>query len=212
VFRPISSLTIAILLSLSLKAQDTIRLVHTKYTTVFSKTLKYPVLVEWWVTKESVSCTNPTARVDQFLPDPLLAAETNLAKDYTGSGFDRGHVAPAADNQCFGPNIMKETFYYSNMTPQYPQLNRGDWKKLETVTRDLAKSLDSIKVWSGSIGVQKKIGSLSVPTKCWKVLYIKKTNEWKAYIFDNTALKSDGIENNLVNIKQIEALTNFKFN
>ena len=211
-FRPISSFTIAILLSLSLKAQDTIRLVHTKYTTVFSKTLKYPVLVEWWVTKESVSCTNPTARVDQFLPDPLLAAETNLAKDYTGSGFDRGHVTPAADNQCFGPNIMKETFYYSNMTPQYPQLNRGDWKKLETVTRDLAKSLDSIKVWSGSIGIQKKIGSLSVPTKCWKVLYIKKTNEWKAYIFDNMALKSDGIENNLVNIKQVEALTNFKFN
>ena len=210
--RPISLLTIAILFSLSLKAQDTIRLVHTKYTTVFSKTLKYPVLVEWWVTKDAISCTNPTARVDQFLPDPLLAAETNLAKDYTGSGFDRGHVTPAADNQCFGANIMKETFYYSNMTPQYPQLNRGDWKKLETFTRELSKSLDSIKVWSGSIGEQKKIGRLSIPTKCWKVLYIKKTNEWKAYIFDNVALKSDGIENNLVDIKQIEALTNFKFN
>jgi DNA/RNA endonuclease G (NUC1) len=98
------------------------------------------------------------------------------------------------------------------MTPQYPQLNRGDWKKLETFTRELAKSLDSIKVWSGSIGEQKKIGAISIPTKCWKVLYIKKTDEWKAYIFDNVALKSDGIENNLVNIKQIEALTNFKFN
>lgn len=211
-FKVLFSLVAVLFISIPLKAQDTIRLVHSKYTTVFSKTLKYPVLVEWWVTKEAVSCTNPTARIDQFLPDPLLAAETNLAKDYIGSGFDRGHVAPAADNQCFGANIMKETFYYSNMTPQYPQLNRGDWKKLETFTRELAKSLDSIKVWSGSIGQQKKVGSLSIPTKCWKVLYIKKTNEWKAYIFDNVALKSDGIENNLVNIKQIEALTNFKFN
>ena len=81
-FKVLSSITIALLLNVSLKAQDTVRLVHKEYLTVFSKSLKYPVLVEWWLTKEKVNCTNPIPRKDQFIPDPLLASETDLTKDY----------------------------------------------------------------------------------------------------------------------------------
>ena len=210
-FKVLSSITIALLLNVSLKAQDTVRLIHKEYTTVFSKSLKYPVLVEWWLTKEKVSCTNPIPRKDQFIPDPLLAAETDLTKDYTGSGFDRGHMAPAADNQCSGPDAMKECFYFSNMTPQYGSLNRGDWKTLEMQTRELAKSLDSVKVWTGSVGETKKVQRLSIPEKCWKVIYIKKTGEFKAYIFNNDQSKANGIEDNLVKIEDVEKLTNYKF-
>ena len=193
-------------------AQDTVRLIHKEYTSVFSKSLKYPVLVEWWVTKSKVTCTKPVPRHDKFAPDPLLTAHTDLANDYVGSGFDRGHMAPAADNQCSGKEAMTESFYFSNMAAQYGQLNRGDWKTLEMYTRELAKDKDSVKVWTGSVGVRRTIGSVSVPTKCWKVLYIKKTGEWLAFIFNNDQSKADGIENNKVNIKEIELLTNFKFN
>jgi endonuclease G len=205
------STALVVFLSVSLKAQDTVRLVHKEYTTVFSKSLKYPVLVEWWVTKQKVSCANPIPRKDKFQPDPLLAAETNLEMDYKGSGTDRGHMAPAADNQCSENIAMIECFYFSNMAPQYHSLNAGDWKTLETNTRDLAKAQDSIKVWCGSIGATKKIGKVSVPTKCWKVIYIKKTKEWKAYIFNNDTSKPNGLADNQVKVQDIEKLTNFKF-
>lgn len=209
--RIILSIFVVLFLSLSLSAQDTVRLVHKEYTTVFSKSKKYPVLVEWWLTKQKVSCTSPIPRKDQFIPDPLLASETDLTKDYTGSGFDRGHMAPAADNQCSGPDAMKECFYFSNMTPQYGSLNRGDWKTLEMKTRDLAESQDSVKIWTGSVGEKRKVERLSIPDKCWKVIYIKKTGEFLAYIFNNDQSKADGIDNNKVDVKEVEALTNLKF-
>lgn len=210
-FRVLQILLVVLFLNVSLKAQDTVRLIHKEYTTVFSKSLKYPVLVEWWVTKQKVSCTNPIPRKDRFAPDPFLAAETNLENDYKGSGTDRGHMAPAADNQCSEDIAMRECFYFSNMTPQYHSLNAGDWKTLEMYTRDMALKQDSVKVWAGSVGSAKKIGRVSVPTKCWKVVYIKKTNEWHAYIFNNDTSKPDGIYNNKVEVSEIEKLTNFKF-
>jgi len=52
---------------------------------------------------------------------------------------------------------------------------------------------------------------LSIPEKCWKVVYIKKTNEWQAYIFNNDQSKANGLEDNKVTIQDIEKLTNLKF-
>jgi len=205
-------LIFALLISTLSHAQlDTIRLKHQNYTTVFDKGLKYPVLVEWWVTAANVSCTNPIPRKDNFAPDPLLPEYTNLAKDYIKSGTDRGHMAPAADNQCLGQQAMNESFYFSNMSPQYGALNRGDWKTLEMTTRKLAVEMDSIRVWTGNVGVAKRIGRVAVPTQCWKVIYIKKTNTWKAYIVQNNTSKADGIENNEVTVAAVEKLTGLKF-
>lgn len=209
--RFVLSIFIVLFINVSLEAQDTVRLIHKEYTTVFSKSKKYPVLVEWWLTKQKVTCTSPVPRKDQFIPDPLLASETDLIKDYTGSGFDRGHMTPAADNQCSGPDAMKECFYFSNTTPQYGSLNRGDWKTLEMRTRELAQSQDSVRIWTGSVGESKKVQRLSIPEKCWKVVYIKKTNEWQAYIFNNDQSKANGLEDNKVTIQDIEKLTNLKF-
>jgi endonuclease G len=199
------------IINVSLKAQDTVRLVHKEYVTIFSKSLKYPVLVEWWVTKAKVTCTNPLPRKDRFAPDPFLIAETDLSVDYKGSGTDRGHMSPAADNKCSGPAAIIESFYFSNMVPQYRSLNAGDWKTLEVLTRDLAAKKDSIKVWCGSVGEAKKIGRVSVPIKCWKIIYVKKTKEWSAYLFNNDQSKPDGLANNKVTVKEIEKLTNLKF-
>jgi endonuclease G len=200
-----------ILTSLLSFSQDTIRIKHTNYTTVFSKTKHYPVLVEWWTTKSMVSCPTPLKRKDNFKPDPKLPKETDIAKDYVGSGTDRGHMMPAADNLCQTPQIQDECFYFSNMSAQYHSLNAGDWKSLETLTRQLASEQDSIKVWCGNIGEIKKIGVISVPKQCWKVIYIKKTKIFKAYLFDNTITKPDGLENNLVKLTVIKKLTKYKF-
>lgn len=192
-------------------SQDTIRITHTNYSTVFSKSKKYPVLVEWWLTKNMVTCSSPLKRKDVFKPDPKLPVETNISKDYVNSGFDRGHMMPAADNLCQTQLISEECFYFSNMAAQYHSLNAGDWKSLEVKTRQLASTEDSIKIWTGNLGEIKKIGTVSVPEKCWKVIFIKKTNTWLAYIFENTKSKPDGIENNQVPITKVTELTGFTF-
>jgi endonuclease G len=204
-------LSLLLLVSLGLNAQDTVRIKHTEYTTVYSKSLKYPVLVEWYTTKAKVGCPNPLPRKDQFAPDPNLAQETNLAKDYIGSGTDRGHMSPAGDNECSGDKVLTECFYFSNMAPQYHSLNAGDWKSLETLSRNLALKDDSIHIWAGSVGVAKKVGTVSVPTKCWKVIYIKKTKEYMAFIFDNNTNKPSGLESHKVDVSDVTKLTGFKF-
>ena len=135
---------------------------HTNYTSTFSISKKYPVMVEWWVTKAMVSCPTPLKRKDNFKPDPLLPQHTDIAKDYVGSGYDRGHMMPAADNLCQTQQIQDESFYFSNMSAQTHRLNAGDWKSLETFTRDESKLKDSIHVWAGNVGEIKKIGVLAV--------------------------------------------------
>ena len=204
-------LLLLLLVSFGSSAQDVVILKHTNYTSHFSKSKHYPVLVEYTITKPMVTCPTPLKRKDAFKPDPLLPAETNIVKDYVGSGTDRGHMMPAAENLCQTQAIQDECFYMSNMSAQYHSLNAGDWKSVETLERNIASIDGDIKVWVGNIGELKKIGTVSVPAKCWKVLYIKSTKKWVAYLFDNNTNKPDGYANNEVKVEQISLLTGIKF-
>jgi len=200
-----------LVISVTLFAQDVVVLKHTNYTSHFSKSKKYPVMVEWWETKAKVSCPNPLPRKDNFKPDPLLPVETNIGNDYVGSGLDRGHLMPAKSNQCQTQAVQDECFYYSNMAAQTHRLNAGDWKSLETLTRDIASREDSVHIWAGNVGEIKRIGKVAVPKQCWKVVYTKKTNEWLAFLFENDQSNPDGINNNKVDLSDIEKLTGLKF-
>ena len=168
-------------------------------------------MVEWWETKAKIGCATPLPRKDNFKPDPKLPYETNIGADYVNSGYDRGHLMPAKSNQCQTQAVQDECFYYSNMAAQTHRLNAGDWKSLETLTREYAVKEDSVHIWAGNVGELKKIGSTSVPTKCWKVVHFKTSNEWMAFIFDNDESKPDGINNNKVDLVDVEKLTGFKF-
>lgn len=168
-------------------------------------------MVEWWETKAKVACPNPLPRKDAFQPDPQLIVETSIKEDYVGSGYDRGHMSPAASNQCQTAGVQIECFYMSNMSAQTHRLNAGDWKSLEVLTRDIASKQDSVRIWAGNVGEIKKIGRVSVPKQCWKVVYVKASNEWMAFLFENDESKPDGINNNKVDLKDIEKLTGFKF-
>ena len=203
------SIVILLVITVTLKAQDIVVIKHTNYTTHFSKSKRYPVLVEWETTKAMVGCPTPLKRKDNFKPDPQLVDETNIAFYYLKSGYDRGHVMPAADNLCQTQAIQDESFYFSNMIPQTHRLNAGDWKSLETATRNWALISAKVRVWSGAIGEQKKIGLVSIPTQCWKVVNI--ANKWTAYLFNNDLSPADGFQNNEVPLSQIEKLTGFKF-
>ncbi|MEI7524579.1 MAG: DNA/RNA non-specific endonuclease [Mariniphaga sp.] len=190
--------------------QDTIRINHINYTTVFSVSKHYPVVVDWWITRAKLAC-DKLPRINNFSPDPLLPNATSLAEDYRGGGYDRGHMCDDADNLCQGPIVQSECFYYSNMAPQYPALNRGSWKVLEMDCRSMAIKDDSIHIWAGSVGSSGKIGRVTVPEKCWKVIYLKQKNIWKAYIFKNS--KDDWENDNPeTTLEEIEQLTGIVFN
>ena len=204
-------LLLLLLVSFGLTAQDVVILKHTNYTSHFSKSKHYPVLVEYTITKPMVTCPTPLKRKDAFKPDPLLPAETNIVKDYVGSGTDRGHMMPAAENLCQTPAVQDECFYFSNMAAQYHSLNAGDWKSVEMLERQISLENDSVKVWCGNFGEAKRIGKVAVPTNCWKVIYVVKTKEWLCFLFDNNTSKPDGINNNKVDKSDIEKLTKFKF-
>ena len=204
-------LLLLLFISFSVLSQDISILKHTNYTSHYSKSKKYPVMVEWWETKAKIACATPLPRKDNFKPDPLLPTETDLVNDYVGSGYDRGHLMPAKSNQCQTQSVQDECFYFSNMAAQTHRLNAGDWKSLETLTREIAAREDSVHIWAGNVGEIKRIGKVAVPKQCWKVVYSKTSNEWMFFLFENDLSNPDGINNNKVLREDIEKLTGLKF-
>ncbi len=119
-----------------------------------------------------------TDRTNDFRPDPEISTGSSTLSDYKGSGYDRGHLTPAAD-MSFDKNAMSETFYMSNMSPQAPQFNRGIWQQLEAQVRKWAKTFGSIYVVSGPIleknaGEYATIGKnkVSIPQYYYKAVLI----------------------------------------
>lgn len=195
-----------LLFSIPAHAQDTVRIIHRNYLTVYSKTKHYPVRVEWMVTRKDVTCKNPIKRTDKFLPDPVLKMYSDVNNDYMNSGFDRGHLSPAADNACQGKEVMEESFYFTNIAPQYPGLNRGQWKSLEEHTRDLALYNDSILVKAGCFGKKARVKSLTIPTHCWKIITVMKTKETTAYLFPNVPVRSADYTKHQVSVDSIRKI------
>jgi endonuclease G len=189
-----------------------VKIKHKSYITMFDTVLKYPVLVHWLNTRDRLECGNQKLeRKNNFQPDPELYIETDLNKDYYRSGYDRGHMCPAADNQC-DPDMMAECFYFSNMVPQPHATNAGHWKTIEQFTRELTLSYDSVYVWCGSVGSARKINRVTVPTKCWKVIYVVKQKKYYSYIVNNTFDKSIGMSHWSVDVSDVKKLTGFTFN
>jgi endonuclease G len=127
-------------------------------------------------------------RSNRFLEDPLVSSQTATNADYAKSGYDRGHLAPAADMSWSLP-VMQESFYYSNMSPQLPGFNRGIWKKLEEKVRDWAHQYDSLYVVTGPVleAGLPTIGpnQVSVPKYYYKALIAPKQQKGIAFLLPN---------------------------
>ena len=89
-------------------------------------------------------------RKNNFRPDSRIITGSATLNDYKGSGYDRGHLAPAAIFK-WSDKTMSESFYMSNMSPQVPGFNRGIWKKLESLIRKWAISYNELFVITGPI-------------------------------------------------------------
>lgn len=99
---------------------------------------------------ESSELVKNAGRSDNFRSDPQITTGSASPADYRSSGYDRGHLAPAADFS-YSSEAMSSTFYMSNMTAQFPQFNRGIWKSLEEQVRIWAKEYGRVYVICGPV-------------------------------------------------------------
>lgn len=126
-------------------------------------------------------------RSDNFIPDDRVNTGSATPNDYRGSGYDRGHLVPAAD-MAYDPEAMEETFRMSNISPQSRNFNKGIWRELEELTRDWAKKFNTLYVVTGPVLSQEPKGyigenEVSVPTAFFKVLLDLEEPEQKAIAF-----------------------------
>ena len=144
-----------LLLSVLLRAQgilnipcadnDTVdTLVSDSYFVVYSPYLRVPISADWVCAAQYLGGTKrePSWRFSEDTRCPLPRATHN---DYTRSGYDRGHLVPAADRSA-SISSMKSTFIMTNVCPQVPSLNRGEWKRLEDGCRSYARNGHPLRV------------------------------------------------------------------
>jgi endonuclease G len=144
-----------------------------------------------------------TPRTDDFRADKRIADSPTPA-DYTNSGYDRGHMVPAANAD--DPNEMSDTFYMTNMTPQLPSVNRVAWRLLEDQVRDLP--FKWVVTGAQYSKTPKKLGKgqVPVPDMLYKVVFLK-DGTTVAYTVNNLVPKSQ-IEKTTV--EQLEAKLGYK--
>jgi len=149
-------------------------------------------------------------RKDDFRMDPLVDDDKEATlKDYAKSGYDRGHIAPAAD---FSASVeeMSESFYLTDMMPQVPNNNRGVWKKTEAMARYNAEARGEVYVISGTIYVKGYLtigNGVGVPQRIFKIIIDPKTEESISFLFPNipnTKIKTRTLPDYVVSIDEIE--------
>src|SRR5581483_4070948 len=133
-----------------------------------------------------------------FTPDPdLPKGKRAELSDYRGSGFDRGHMAPAASMK-FSKEATEQSFYLSNMAPQVGQgLNRDIWADLEALTRTWTCGRGQLIVMTGPIyddDRPKTIGDdkVAVPTAFYKIAYDSDRKRVIAFILPNKKVDKQG--------------------
>lgn len=179
---------------------------YTYYSVSYDEVKKCPI---WSAYSYTISDTaKKVNRYSKYLRDKSIEFQATN-KDYYKSGYDRGHLSPAA-NFRFNLIASKEINYYTNITPQYYSFNRGIWKKLENQVRKWAYDYDTLYIISGPIliGGLSTIGNgVIVPDFYYKAIIAVKDSEYYSIAFLIPNIKSDvSIFNYCVSIDFIETL------
>ncbi|MBT6745011.1 MAG: DNA/RNA non-specific endonuclease [Flavobacteriales bacterium] len=160
------------------------------------------------------------SRTNDFRIDPLVTTGTAVKADYWYSGYDRGHLAPSADFR-WSQVALSESYFYSNMVPQLPELNRERWAQLENLLREyVIANKEQLYVVTGGVlneslpkmnneGHKNKV---SIPKLFYKVVLDNSGEEKRgiAFLMPNSNC-SNPILTYAVSIDSVEALTGLDF-
>jgi endonuclease G len=175
----------------------------------------------WWVsyTATKAQVQDVAARRNNFHVDELVKTGSADPKDYSHSGYDRGHLAPCDDFKS-SQEICDETFAMSNMTPQLHVFNAGRWKTLEEYVNRKAHYGKTILVTCGPIFNKSKESILKigrnevwVPKSCYKILFTgdSGTPRMLAFVMDNSALPKEQLYYWSTTVDEVEKLTGLDF-
>jgi len=158
--------------------------------------------------------TGSATRKNYFSKDSLVSTGSASYYDYKNSGFDRGHLLPAADMK-WSQKAMDETFFMSNISPQNPYFNRyGLWRKSESLVRNWVKEKKELIVVVGGVlsNSLTKLSSsdISVPKYFYKIILDKSDFSSVAFLLENT--KNTGtLSDFVVCIDSIEQISGLDF-
>jgi endonuclease G len=193
-----------------------------QYSMSYSRDNGGPNWVSWHLDS---SWLGSTPRQDDFRADTTLPAGWYQvqATDFSGSGFDRGHMCPSAD-RTITVTANSATFLMTNMIPQLPANNQGVWANLESYSRSLVSQGNELYIISGGQGLQHFIanGHVAVPAQTWKVIIVlpvgtddvsRVTTSTRtiAVVIPNSGTINSDWHTYRVSVDQVEAITGFDF-
>lgn len=192
--------------------------VHAGHMLVYSEKHEQPKWTAHIATPDLIK--GNLARIDSFLPDPLVKTGTAVTADYWNSGYDRGHLVPSADMR-WNLEALQATYLYSNISPQVPELNRETWADLEDWGRryvNFAKRRVFIvtgPVLRDGLPTMQKEGrqnQVSIPEYFWKVIAELDGEKPKAigFVMRNTKLDGPPISFS-VSVDSVETLSGLDF-
>ncbi|CAG5080704.1 DNA/RNA non-specific endonuclease [Parvicella tangerina] len=160
------------------------------------------------------------SRTNDFRQDKLVTTGSAGKSDYWYSGYDRGHLAPSADFK-WSHTALSETYFYSNMSPQRPELNRETWAELEALIRDyVVNNHEQLYIVTGGVltedlpKIQKEDAKneVSIPNIFYKVIldYTGDEKQGIAFLMPNGEC-SEPLLTYAVTIDSVEALTGINF-
>ncbi|MFP4460300.1 MAG: DNA/RNA non-specific endonuclease [Candidatus Zixiibacteriota bacterium] len=187
---------------------------HSAYTVSYNENYELANWVAYELTREELN--GKFERTNDFRPDPMIFDSTADVDDYYNSGYDRGHLAPAAD-MAFSSIAMSESFFFSNIAPQEASFNRGIWKKLESQVRDWAEEYGEVQIVTGPAYIDvnpPRIGDneVAVPDYFFKTVLVWNTDVKKAigFLMPNKRCEKD-LSDYAVSVDSVETFTGFDF-
>lgn len=212
------------------KNKNNYLMVKPYFTLSYNNKKGTPNWVSWRLVKSDIG----TAKRVEFYPDESLPQgfKRVTPTDYSGSGFDRGHMCPHSDRST-SDTASKATFVMTNMIPQSPNVNQKAWDQLEQYCRGLANQGKILyivdgpygKGGTGTNGKKTVIGknTVTVPSKCWKVIMvlnanphngaekIDKTTRLIAVIMPNKMSVGEDWASHRFAVADVEKLTGYSF-
>lgn len=156
------------------------------FAVFYSGSTKTPLWSAEYLTKDRLLQSAKLNRVDNFHEEPRLTVMPAHLSDYSGTGYDRGHLSPNADMK--DRESQFDSFSLANIAPQDPELNRGEWANLEKRVRGFAYKTGDAYVVTGVLFKSPTVKSLNgvlVPSHFYKAVYIPSTNESMVFVAEN---------------------------
>lgn len=170
------------------------------------------------------------SRTNDFRVDPMVTTGTAVEQDYflkfqqpdntieyDGFGYDRGHLAPSADFR-WSETALSESYFYSNMSPQLADFNRGAWADLESTIRGYLFEHPETQLYVVTGGIlrdglpviERSINKVSIPEYYFKVVVDLQAQRGIGFLFPNARIDYP-LESYAISIDEVEAKTGLNF-